>query len=69
MVTPPLETPKTLGISMTDKKIAIVILNWNGQKMLEQFLPSVVEHSSDEAEIIVADNASTDDSITFLKNN
>jgi len=48
-------------------KIAIVILNWNGQKLLKQFLPSVIKHSSNEAEIYVADNASTDNSVTFLK--
>ena len=43
-------------------KIAVVILNWNGKKMLEKFLPSVIEHSSPVAEVIVADNGSTDDS-------
>ena len=48
------------------KNTAVVILNWNGRKMLEQFLPSVVEHSIDVAEVIVADNASTDDSLQFL---
>ncbi len=48
-------------------KTAIVILNWNGKKLLEQFLPSVVEFSSKEAEVYVADNASTDDSIDFVK--
>jgi len=48
-------------------KVAIVILNWNGKKFLEQFLPSVVKNSPQFAEIIVADNASTDDSIAFLK--
>ncbi len=47
-------------------KIAIVILNWNGKKLLEQFLPSVIEYSK-EATIYIADNASTDDSISFLK--
>ncbi|MGM9705050.1 MAG: glycosyltransferase family 2 protein [Prevotella sp.] len=47
-------------------KLAIVILNWNGRKMLEQFLPSVIKYSSEEAQIIVADNASTDDSLSFL---
>ncbi|MBF2044294.1 glycosyltransferase, partial [Flavobacterium psychrophilum] len=51
---------------MKDKKIAVVILNWNGQKLLEQFLPSIVRHS-DQATIYVADNASTDASITFVK--
>jgi len=47
-------------------KIAIVILNWNGQKLLEQFLPSVVSYSK-EATIYIADNASSDDSISFIK--
>ena len=49
-------------------KLAIVILNWNGKKLLEQFLPSVIQHSKD-AEIYVADNASTDSSVTFIKTN
>ncbi|WP_136666485.1 glycosyltransferase family 2 protein [Flavobacterium sp. H122] len=49
------------------KKIAVVILNWNGKKLLEQFLPSVVQYSQ-EAVIYVADNASTDDSVQFVKN-
>jgi GT2 family glycosyltransferase len=48
-------------------KTAIVILNWNGQKLLEQFLPSIVNFSANEAEIYVADNASTDSSINFIK--
>ncbi len=49
-------------------KIAVVILNWNGKGLLEKFLPSVVEYSQREwAEVIVADNDSTDDSISFLK--
>ncbi len=50
------------------KKVAVVILNWNGKNWLEKFLPSVEEHTSHEDyEIIVADNGSTDDSIAFLK--
>ena len=47
-------------------KIAVVILNWNGKKLLEQFLPSVVQNSP-EATVYLADNASTDDSISFVK--
>ena len=43
------------------KKIAVVILNYNGKKFLEEFLPNVIEHSSDVADIIVADTASTDE--------
>lgn len=49
-------------------KTAIVILNWNGKKLLEQFLPSMVNFSSEMAEIYVADNASSDDSVNFIKN-
>ena len=49
-------------------KIAVVILNWNGKKLLEQFLPSVIKYSK-EAALYVADNASTDDSISFVENN
>ncbi len=47
-------------------KVAIVILNWNGKQLLEQFLPSIVKFSKDEADIYVADNASTDDSLDFV---
>ena len=50
------------------KKVAVVILNWNGRNLLEQFLPSVVLHS-DLAQVYVADNASTDTSISFIKEN
>ncbi len=47
-------------------RVAVVILNWNGANMLRQFLPSVLEDTP-EADIIVADNASTDDSILLLE--
>lgn len=50
-------------------KTAIVILNWNGKKLLEQFLPSIVNFSKEQAEIYVADNASTDNSVSFVKEN
>ena len=50
-------------------KVAVVILNWNGQKFLEKFLPEVVKHSATFASVFVADNASTDDSVFFLKKN
>ena len=53
---------------MNQDKIAVVILNWNGQKLLETFLPSVLQFS-DQATIYVADNASTDNSIEYLKTN
>ena len=48
-------------------KVAIVILNWNGREMLEKYLPSVMQYSRDEAKVYVADNASTDDSVEFLR--
>lgn len=47
-------------------KFAVVILNWNGKTLLEKFLPSVMAYS-EEAQVYVADNASTDDSIAFLE--
>lgn len=50
-------------------KTAIVILNWNGRPMLERFLPSVVANTTGDAEVVIADNGSTDDSIEFLKTN
>ena len=51
-------------------KIAIVILNWNGKKLLEKFVPSVVNNSTLENVVLyVADNASSDDSNTFLNKN
>lgn len=49
-------------------KVAVVILNYNGKGFLEKFLPSVV-NNSDDAGIFVADNASTDDSVDFVKSN
>jgi len=48
-------------------KVAIVILNWNGKQLLKQFLPSIISFSKDEADIYVADNASTDDSVNFVR--
>ena len=50
-------------------RIAVIILNWNGRKYLEKFLPALVRYSENDAEIIVADNASTDDSCAFLTEN
>jgi GT2 family glycosyltransferase len=46
--------------------VAIVILNWNGKKFLEQFLPSVLSSTYDNTAVIVADNASSDDSVNFV---
>ena len=50
-------------------KLAIVILNWNGQRYLSQFLPALIQYAPEYSEIIVADNASTDHSVEFLKTN
>lgn len=52
---------------MQPPEVAVVILNWNGKSFLEKFLPSVVRHSP-EGSVYVADNASTDDSVEFVKN-
>lgn len=46
-------------------KVAVVILNWNGSKFLQRFLPNVLNYSG-EASIFIADNASTDDSVSFV---
>lgn len=52
------------------KKVAVVILSWNGKNYLEQFLPSVVQHTNPQlCEIVVADNCSTDDSVEFIQKN
>jgi GT2 family glycosyltransferase len=52
---------------MTQPLVSIVILNWNGRKFLEQFLPSVQASTWANKSIVVIDNASTDDSIPFLQ--
>ena len=48
-------------------KVAIVILNWNGRAYLEKFLPSVLATAYDNFEVIVSDNGSTDESVSFLQ--
>ncbi|MDD3637221.1 MAG: glycosyltransferase family 2 protein [Bacteroidales bacterium] len=50
-------------------EIAVVILNYNGKKFLEQYLPIVLRHSMEDAKVVVADNASTDDSVDYLRSN
>lgn len=52
---------------MPQPSVAIVILNWNGRKFLEQFLPAVMASVYGNKRVIVADNASTDDSLSFLQ--
>ena len=49
------------------EKVAIVILNWNGEQMLRTYLSMVMRYSRDEATVYVADNASTDGSVAFLE--
>ncbi|MCB0396809.1 MAG: glycosyltransferase family 2 protein [Flavobacteriales bacterium] len=46
-------------------RVAVVILNWNGRHLMERFLPSVIQFSKD-ASVVVADNASSDDSVEWL---
>lgn len=48
-------------------RTAILILNWNGKELLQQFLPSVIQHTGKEATIYIVDNASTDDSVAMLR--
>lgn len=48
-------------------QVAIVILNWNGEKMLSQYMKTLMEYSRRSAKVYVADNASTDQSVAFLK--
>lgn len=50
-----------------EQSVAVVILNWNGKRHLETFLPSVVQFSQN-ATVYLADNCSTDDSVAFVKN-
>jgi GT2 family glycosyltransferase len=47
--------------------VAVVILNWNGRSFLEQFLPSVVASTYPNLKVVLADNASTDDSLDFVR--
>ena len=50
------------------KKVAVVILNYNGKTFLERFLPTVIANCDPAlAEVVVADNASTDDSVAFMQ--
>ena len=50
------------------KKTSVVILNWNGAKLLKQFLPTVLMHTeTEDCEVVVADNSSSDNSIEVLR--
>lgn len=49
-------------------KTAVIILNWNGKKMMETYLPSVCQYTiGEDSKVVVADNGSTDDSVEFLQ--
>ncbi len=54
------------NIPLSLPRVAVVILNYNGRKHLENFLPSVVASTYQNIRVIVADNASTDDSLDFI---
>lgn len=54
---------------MTVPSVAVVVLNWNGKSLLEQFMPSVVKSVYPNLQLIVGDNNSTDDSVAFLRDN
>lgn len=50
------------------KKTAVIILNWNGLKLLQEFLPLAAAYTiSDEADLFVADNGSTDGSLEWVR--
>ena len=52
------------------KKLGVIILNWNGLELLRRFLPSASRHTvCDTADLIVADNGSTDDSVAWIRKN
>ncbi len=51
-----------------NKPVSVIILNWNGEKLLREYLPSVIKYTpSDIADVIVADNGSTDSSLVVLR--
>jgi GT2 family glycosyltransferase len=52
---------------MNKPKVAVVILNWNGLKFLQQFLPSVLQSAWPNLQVVVGDNGSTDGSVEYLK--
>lgn len=57
-------------MSSRNKKLAVIILNWNGLELLRKFLPVCVLHTSgEEVQVIVADNGSSDESVTWIKKN
>lgn len=53
--------------SATTPKVGVLVLNWNGRQLLEDFAPSWVSHTPDYAELVIIDNGSTDESLSFLQ--
>lgn len=52
------------------KELGVIILNWNGRGLLEQFLPAAIRHTvCERVDLIVADNGSTDDSVEYVRRN
>ena len=52
---------------MNRPDLAIVVLNWNGRKLLEEYIPPLVAHTPPEvADLVVIDNGSTDDTLVLL---
>lgn len=54
-------------MSVQHPNVCVVILNWNGKVFLERFLPSVKKHTPEWVSLVVADNGSVDESVSFLK--
>lgn len=52
---------------LNQPSVAVVILNWNGKRYLQQYLPSVLATDYDNLRVVVADNASADDSVAYLR--
>jgi GT2 family glycosyltransferase len=60
---------KYFEAGMSTPFVSIAILNWNGRHFLQQFLPSVMTSTWPNKEVVVIDNASTDDSVKYLQEN
>ena len=52
---------------MSEPNVAVVILNWNGKELLSRFLPGILQSDYEQLQIIVGDNASTDNSVSFVR--
>lgn len=56
-------------MSQSQFTVAVLVLNWNGERLLPTFLPTWLEHTPPEAELIIVDNGSTDGSLAYLRAN